>query len=307
MFWSNVVNLRTVDLNLLPIFEAIYVEGSLTHAADTLNMTQPAVSQALKRLREEFDDPLFVRSGRGVAPTAVAESLIEPVGEALVRLRSTFQGTSDFDAEGSNRIFRISAGDVGLAVMAAGLARLLKDSAPDIRVSFRRVDRDHIAHQLATGELDLAIDTGFRKMSGTSTLQLLSQDYVCALRPGHPAAKGAMSLDAFLALRHIAVSSRPSARTPAEAALARSGHRLRSVMRFSNYAPAFGVIRETDYALVAPRVLAEQAEAACLPLPFACHRLDLALHWRKDREEDAAVAWLRDQIAECFREAGSAA
>ena len=117
------MNLRSLDLNLLPVLEAVYAERSLTRASETLRITQPAVSNALSRLRAHFEDPLFVREGRGVKPTAMAEALMPAVRDALDRLRAGLEPRSAFEPSSSTRVFNISAGDTSAYLIAPGLAR----------------------------------------------------------------------------------------------------------------------------------------------------------------------------------------
>src|SRR5262245_50812510 len=129
------MNLRGIDLNLLPVFEAVYVERSLTRAGEVLNVTQPAVSNALARLREAFGDPLFVRAGRGVAPTPKAQTLISPVREALTRLRSGLDPASAFDPKTSERAFNIASRDTSSSIIMPALAKKLGKVAPLVRIN----------------------------------------------------------------------------------------------------------------------------------------------------------------------------
>src|SRR5258705_6629050 len=130
------MNLRSLDLNLLPIFEAIYVERSLTRASEVLHVTQPAVSNALVRLRSAFGDPLFIRSGRGMIPTPEAEQLIGTVREALSRLRSGLDRGRGFDPTSSERAFNIAAGEAAAAALWPAFARRLAEAAPRLRFFF---------------------------------------------------------------------------------------------------------------------------------------------------------------------------
>ena len=138
-----------IDLNLPPVFEAVHVERSLTRAGEVLNVTQPAVKQ-LARLRDVFGDPLFVRAGRGVAPTAKAETLIAPVREALIRLRSGLDPASAFDARTSERAFNIASRDTSSSAVIPRLVKRLEKIAPNVRLNFHVVERHDIPLELAS-------------------------------------------------------------------------------------------------------------------------------------------------------------
>ncbi|MEZ5986927.1 MAG: LysR family transcriptional regulator, partial [Hyphomonas sp.] len=145
------MNLRSIDLNLLPVLEAVYDERSLTRASEILRITQPAVSNALSRLRTHFEDPLFVREGRGVKPTAMAEALMPAVRDALDRLRTGLEPRSVFEPSRSTRVFNISARDAGSFLIAPALAARLEEAAPGVRISWSQLHRSAVAAELASG------------------------------------------------------------------------------------------------------------------------------------------------------------
>ncbi len=142
------MNLRSIDLNLLPVLEAVYDERSLTRASEILRITQPAVSNALSRLRTHFEDPLFVREGRGVKPTAMAEALMPAVRDALDRLRTGLEPRSVFEPSRSTRVFNISARDAGSFLIAPALAARLEEAAPGVRISWSQLHRSAVRRNL---------------------------------------------------------------------------------------------------------------------------------------------------------------
>lgn len=295
------MNLRSIDLNLLPVFEAVYVERNLTRAAEALNVTQPAVSNALARLRAALGDPLFVRSGRGMAPTPVAQILIAPVREALTRLRSGLEPGAAFDPKTSERTFNLAIRDIAASAMIPILAKRLERAAPGVRLHCHQVDRSEVATELAAGRLDFAIDIPALSRPDLDSAPLMSDPLVCALRKSHPRAKRRLSLPAFLALRHITVSSRRAGRTLVDEALSRIGEKLRPVLRLPHYQPAFHTVMSSDLALVAPQSLARRYDVSALPLPFDAPALDLLLFWRRDTAEDPAIRWLRGEVESAGR------
>jgi DNA-binding transcriptional LysR family regulator len=290
------MNLRAIDLNLLPVFEAIYVERSLTRAGEILHVTQPAVSNALARLRAAFGDPLFVRSGPGMSPTPAAQTLIGPVREALAKLRSGLEPGAGFDPGTSERTFNIAARDIAPSMLMPVLAKRLERTAPGVRIHCHQVDRGEIAAELASGRLDFAIDIPVLARPELDSAPLFSDRLVCALRRDHPKAKRALTLKVFLGLRHVAVSSRRAGRMLVDEALSRVGEKLRPVMRLPHYQPAFHVVMSSDLALVAPLSLARRYPVAIRDLPFDAAGLDLLLFWRRDAADEPANRWARGEL-----------
>jgi DNA-binding transcriptional LysR family regulator len=291
------MNLRAIDLNLLPVFEAVYIERNLTRASEVLHVTQPAVSNALSRLRVSLNDALFVRAGRGVLPTPAAQSLIGPVREALAKLRTSLDPQASFSPSTSERVFNIAVRDTAASAIVPMLANRLERAAPDVRIHCHLVERREIPAELATGRLDFAIDIPSLARPELDSVSLMSDRLVCILRRNHPACTGKLTLRRFLGLRHIAVSSRRSGRTLIDEALSRVGEKLRPVMRLPHYQPAFHCVMSSDHALVAPASLAPRYEVAVRELPLAAISLDLLLFWRREATEDPASRWMRAEVA----------
>lgn len=292
------MNLRSLDLNLLPVLEAIYTERSLTRASERLHLTQPAVSNALSRLRLHFEDPLFVREGRGVKPTAMAEALMPAVRDALDRLRGGLEPRSVFEAERSTRVFNISARDAGVYLFAPPLAEQLEQAAPGVRIAWSQVDRGAISTELASGRLDLAIDVPDIRGASLERQTLIATPYACMVANDHPAARRKLTIQSFAALRHIAVSSRREGRSLVEEMARAVGERITPVMRLPHHLPAIEIARRTHLALVAPRPMAEASGLAVLDLPMASPMLASVLYWRRENTEDPALAWLRGVLAD---------
>jgi DNA-binding transcriptional LysR family regulator len=294
------MNLRSIDLNLLPVFEAIYAERSLTRASEALHITQPAVSNALARLRRAVDDPLFVRTHEGMAPTPAAQALIGPVREALGRLRSSLAQRARFDPAQTERIFTVSASDTAAAAIAPQLLKAL-GPAPRVRFHWVQTDRADVPGELASGQIDFAIDVDVLARPELDSASLFQDRYVCALRKDHPKARRKLSLAAFLALPHIAVSSRRTGRSIVDMTLAQMGEKVRPVMRFRHFLPAFHVVMASDVAVVAPRSIAQRYDVAVCDLPFDAPALGLSLFWRRDAAHDSAIVWARDHILAASR------
>ena len=290
------MNLRSLDLNLLPVLEAVYAERSLTRASETLRITQPAVSNALSRLRAHFEDPLFVREGRGVKPTAMAEALMPAVRDALDRLRAGLEPRSVFEPSRSTRVFNISARDAGAFMLAPALARRLQIEAPGIRIAWSQVTRGAISTELASGRLDLAIDVPGIRGADLEHERLMTSPYVCAVAPGHPMADKTATLEQFAALRHVVVSSRREGRSYIEEVVRAGGHRITPAMRLPHYMPALEIIRQTDLVLTAPAALVAGTGLATLSLDTELPGLETDLYWRRENAEDPAFNWLRSLL-----------
>ncbi len=300
------MNLRSLDLNLLPVLEAVYTERSLTRASESLHITQPAVSNALARLRTHFEDPLFVREGRGVKPTAMAEALMPAVRDALDRLRSGLEPRSAFEPSRSTRVFNISARDASAFMIAPRLARRLQSVAPGVRIAWTQLNRGAISSELASGRLDLALDVPGIRGTDLEREPLMTTPYVCVLAENHPDAETPLSLERFLALRHVVVSSRREGRSYVEEVARSHGQRITPVMRLPHYMPALEIVRHTELALTAPALLAQSPGLVAHELPGVFPPLDSELYWRRENSEDAALSWLRAQILDAVADLNGA-
>ena len=292
------MRLDRFDLNLLVLFEAVYEEGNFTRAAERLNVAQPTVSNAIRRLREAFDDPLFVRSGHGVAPTPLAMRLIAPVRQSLRQMQAALDGNMTFDPALSDRTFRISVGEVQANLVLPNLARALRDQAPGVKVHAFQSDRREIKEGLATGALDLAIDIPRLSSAQLSRSPLMLGDYVCALRKGHPGARGKLTVERFAALDFVTVSSRQTGSTLLELALNRVGVRVEPALRTQYYLPALRTVEISDYALVVPRSMTAQFAVTVKELPFELDIEGAFLYWHRSAEGDPANGWLRGLVSQ---------
>lgn len=292
------MKLTGIDLNLFVVFEAIYTERNLTRAAGVLNVTQPAVSNALARLRAHFDDPLFARRGGIMAPTPVAQSLILPVRQALARLRSGLDQRARFDPETAARTFHIALRDTTAAMLLPPLAARLTREAPGVQIQVHILDRAEIPMELAAGTLDLAIDIPDLQRGDLMSTPYIADRYVVVMRRGHPDAAKAMTLDRFTALRLIAISSRRRGRTLIEASLARAGRQGNTVMRVPTFQMAMDIIRASDLVTTLPSLVTRGLDVATAELPFTPPAVDLLLYWHRNAESDPGNIWMRAAIQE---------
>lgn len=290
------MKLSQVDLNLFVVFDTVFTEQNLTRAAEILHITQPAVSNALNRLRETVGDPLFVRTARGMRPTPVAQNLIEPVRAALRQFESCLQSRDTFDPASANRVFRINAGDIAEPMFLPALARHFERHCPGLRLEVLFVDRGEAPVEMAAGNLDIAIDAPLLSHAELNSIRLLRDDYVCALRRDHPLAREPLTLESYLSLQHVHISSRVRGAGHVDLALRALGQRRNIAVRLQHYVAAQAVVAATNFALSAPRRMVAQWDVAMLPLPFETQAQELNLFWHKSAEDDPANRWLRETL-----------
>lgn len=286
---------QRLDLNLYRVFEAIYQEGSLTRAGEVLHMTQPAVSNALTRLRAAYGDPLFVRRGRGVSPTPRSESIAGDVAQALRLLSGGLTPRAAFEPTRAERRFRIGAGDLSSALILPALLEALAGTA--IRLEVRAYERRKIVHALAGGEIDLALDALPLPDPQLLSAKLTDDEFVCALRPGHAALVGRFTLARYLALSHVHASGRPRGLGQVDMALKRLGEQRRVAVRTSHHLGLPFLVRQTDLAASIPQRLADAHQLSFRPLPFEMPPMEVHAIWHRRTETDKANRWLRELLA----------
>jgi DNA-binding transcriptional LysR family regulator len=302
------INFRTLDLNLLRVFDAVMVEGHVTRAALQLSMTQPAVSNALRRLRVALREDLFIPGPNGVRPTAYAQGLWPGVREALNHLAQliTPQG---FDAGSETRDFTVAMTDATAALFVPVLVAALTRSQVNLHV-VGLASRDPRA-LLEQGQADLAV--GFfpdvraaLAAQGEAALTrlepLYSCRYQCVMRQGHPlAASPRLSLQAYCAADHLRVNfaSRPLGYV--DETLARLGVQRRVMLTVNHFATAGAVVHQSDLLTVLPRSYVPATgyadQLVLRGLPFALPTIDVGLLWHRRHEQDTAQRWLRDLLA----------
>lgn len=290
------MRLQHVDLNLFLVFDAIYTECNLTRAAERLCITQPAVSNALARMRRSVDDPLFVRTPQAMVPTPVAESMIGPVRQALHLLNTSVQLGGSFEPHSAENTFKLSMHDVIAAAVLPGLLFELRERAPRLSLTSRLVRRVDLVKEFAAGKLDLAIDVPALNHPDLCHERLMAFPYVCLARPDHPEIGDKLTLEQYLALPHLHVSSRRRGGGYVDEALGKLGRSRHIQMRIEHYLVAPRLIEKTDLLLTVPQNLAFQTNLKVLPLPFEMEAQQWHLYWHRSADEDRANAWLRSQI-----------
>ena len=295
------MNVRDVDLNLLRVFDAVLHEKGVTPAAARLGLTQPAVSNALSRLRKLFGDALFVRTPRGVDATPFARELAEPVRQALALLESALAHGPGFDPATSTRAFRFYMSDLGQIEFLPPLVERVQREAPGVRLEAVALEVDDIADALAAGALDVAI--GFLPGLGAPVRRqpLFRDPYLCLMRADHPITT--LTKKRFLEASHALVIYRGGHRV-IEEALERAGLARKVALRVPHFTVVPMILEKSDLILTLParvaRVFERRGKLKALPPPVPIPPAEVALHWHERFEPDPGNRWLREQLAELF-------
>ena len=300
------MNVQDIDLNLLRVFDAVLRERGVTPAAARLRLTQPAVSNALARLRALFGDALFVRTATGMDATPFARGVAEPVRQALALLESALAHGPGFDPATSTRAFRFYMSDLGQVEFLPPLVERVQRGAPGVRLEAVAADLEHIGDALGTGALDLAV--GFLPALGPPVQRraLFRDPYVCLMRAGHPAVARKLTRKRFLEASHVLVTYRGGGHRVIEEALERAGVTRRIALRVPHFTVVPMVLERTDLILTLPARVAAVYEREgtfkSLPPPVPIPQAEVAVHWHERFAADPGNRWLRDQLVELFSE-----
>lgn len=303
-------NLSRLDLNLLHVFVAVYDETSITRAAETLNVTQPAVSNSLARLRDIFGDQLFVRAGQGIAPTPLAQTLIHPLRQALVSLDRTLATHERFDPLTSERIMSFSMSDFAEAVVLAPVIGEVSRLGSAITIRNRFVAERDLYSGLASGEIDFAVESHPLAEADLSRRLLFRDEFVCVMRKDHPALEGELSLERYLELAHLHISNRPRVANIVDGALSRLKRKRQVAVHVEHCLAAAAILSQSDLCLTIPTSFVEHFlpadRFAAVPRPFRMPPLQTWLYWHPASESSPAHQWVRAILERCFPQIGEA-
>ena len=298
------MKISSFDLNLFVVMNAIYTEGSLTKAAEVVGITQPAVSNALARLRDKFDDELFIRTGSGMVPTHKTENIISDVQNALNLMQRSINEPGEFNPTSSERVFRISLGDISEGRILPYLLEYINKNSPGIVIESYYTDRKDIVHSLATNELNFAVDPIIPRSKDVTTQKVFSDNFVCAHRANHPLTKlKKFDLDALLDLKFINISNRKRGPAFIDTELAKLQLQRNIVLRAQHFLVTPEIVRNTDLVLVCSRSFAKKHGLNFKELPLDLPPVEQYLIWHNSDDNDGSHIWMRELIAEAFREA----
>jgi DNA-binding transcriptional LysR family regulator len=302
MVYITSMNVQALDLNLLRVFDAVLHERTVTAAAGRLGLTQPAVSNALARLRALLGDPLFVRTASGMEATPFARGVAEPVRQALALLESALAHGPGFDPATATRAFRFYMSDLGQVEFLPPLVERVQRLAPGVRLEAVALDLEDIADALASGALDIVV--GFLPGLGPPVARraLFRDPYVCLMRADHPIER--LTRKKFLEASHALVTYRAGGHRVIEEALERAGVARRIALRVPHFTVMPMVLERTDLVLTLParvaRVYERRGRFKSLPPPVPIPAAEVAVHWHERFDGDPGNRWLREQVIELF-------
>lgn len=299
------MDIRTVDLNLIVAFSAMMEHRSVTRAAEALNLSQPAMSAAVARLRVLFNDPLFVRSGWEMRPTPRAIELSAPMSHVVETIETEILQRSAFDPAVSTRIFTLATPDIGEVNFLPKILMRMARVAPKIGLRTLALPRNSAAEGLESGAAELAL--GYfpdLKKPGFFRQKMLDTDHVCVVRTDHPDIGRKITRAQFLAASHAVV--KPDGREHVfEQFLLQNGLTRRVVIELSHFMSLLPIVEASDLIATVPRDLAEffiaHGALRIVETPLDAPSIELFLIWHQRFQKDPAHSWLRSMIHDLLR------
>ena len=293
-------NLRSLDLNLLVVLEALLAERHVTRAAQRLAMSQPAMSRALARLRDTFNDPLLVRAGPEMVATAKGQTLAQQVAWVLDEVRSMLNDAPFEPASYTGRLRVLTVDYASLTALPSMLGALLAE-APGMRMEVEDAGDDWPL-RLQSGEADLVLGVVSEAPAGIYQRAILDDRFACLMRRGHPAAAQPLNLATFLAQRHVLISSPGRDRSVVDIALERSGQPPRNVaVRVPHFMASTAIVAATDMIMTVPqRIAAYMARHESLEVrdpPLELDGFTLRMLWHQRCHDAPAHRWMRERAA----------
>jgi DNA-binding transcriptional LysR family regulator len=295
----------TFDLKLLAIIDDLYRTRSVSQTAENLGVNQPAVSMSLARLRRHFNDPLFVKTSRGMEPTTRAIEIIDRLRDAHRLIRSAVEHREAFDPVTSTRLFRIASTEIGQVIILPALMQRVRARAPRLSIEFSNFTENSPA-QLGSGEMDLAVGfipplrTGFHRQS------LFSDRFVCLARAEHPRIRQKLTLERFDSESHLVVATSGTGHAIVEKTLAGQGVHRAVGVRVPNFLAVATLLSQTDFIATVPerfaRLVAQPARLQVLEPPLPIPEYHVMQYWHERANVDAGNQWMRAQIVELFGE-----
>ncbi len=297
-----------VDLNLLPIAVALYDELSVSRAAQTLGMSQPAVSMALRKMRVMFSDPLFIRAPNGIMPTPRAHALIAIARPLVTGFNEGLLAEETFNPNASTRPFTFAMSDVGEMVFLPKILERLRVQAPNAGIRSVSMPPHRIAEGLEKGEIDLTIGY-FPDLVRQSFFQqrLFTHHFACLMRAGHPLRAKRLTLDAFLSMEHAVVRAEGRSQEIFERFLERKKIRRKIVLLTPHFLSLPMIIARSDLVTTVPHALAVyfsrlSPELITVQPPFDIAGFDLKQHWHRKFHNDSRNQWIHKQVAQLFND-----
>src|SRR5437016_6161021 len=298
------MELKDIDLNLLVVFNQLLAERRVSKVADNLGLSQPAVSNALARLRKLTDDTLFLRTTRGMEPTPYAQQLAEPVAYALGMIHSALNQRSTFDPAVSERIFTIGMTDIGEIYFLPSLMERLAAAAPRLSLSTVRNTAVNLRDEMSAGHVDLAIGLLPQLKGGFYQRRLFKQRYVCMFRKAHRLYKRKISLQEFSAAEHVVVVSAGTGHGKVDELLERSGIERKVRLTVPHFVAIGHILHSTNMVATVPERLAQRMVEpfglSYVSHPPALPEVAINVFWHAKHHKDPANQWLRGLLFEMY-------
>jgi DNA-binding transcriptional LysR family regulator len=297
------MNIHSVDLNLFLVFHAIYLTRSVTLAGDRLNMTQSATSNALKRLRERLNDPLFVKTPDGMMPTPLADRLFDPIEAGITQLTGAIDQGRQFDPINSNRVFRVAINDIGQLVVIPQLLELMRQEAPNVYLETVDASSAEAKQKMLNGKIDLAV--GSWEAMGPSFYQqrLFDETFVVLMSATNPLCKKNLNIEEYMAADHIAYSPSGTTNFELEQLLDKTGIiRQRKVVLTAAHSLGLStIVASSNLLLTAPNRLAKamlstRKDLFIAPAPFDVSPFQIKQQWHERFHLDSGNRWLRNLL-----------
>ncbi len=292
------MNLRSVDLNLLVALDALLSERHVTKASERVGLSQPAMSNALSRLRQMFGDELLVRTSTGMQTTPRAVELIEPLGQLLRQVERVLESDAGFDPESSERTFTVRMSDI-LACLILPLLLARTQKFRHLGFNVRHLPPMDTVDVLERDEIDIAISMGLDHSNSIRAEKLMSDRMVCIMRKGHPISGRRYSFETFLEQLHLKVSMSPTDMRFVDDVLVESGRKRNIALNVPHWLVVPHVVKQTDLVAVMPGHLAAALIDDGLrmrELPFQSAPFDWMMYWHRRHDQSNANCWLRDQV-----------
>ena len=298
------MDLRDVDLNLLVLFDHMLAKRRVNAVAEAMGITQPAVSNALRRLRQLLGDPLFLRTPHGMQPTPFAEQLAEPIAFALGTIHSALNQRATFDPRASTRNFTLAMTDIGEIYFLPPLMEALRRAAPQVSVSTLRNTGATLKDEMEAGRVDLALGLLPDLRAGFFQRRLFQHRYVCMFRRGHPLDKARISLQEFSAADHVVVVAAGTGHSRVDAMLDDAGVRRRVRLRLPHFVALGHILMETDMVATVPERFAYRCEEpfglTYVPHPAKLPQIAINLFWHAKYHREPGNQWLRTLVFDLF-------
>lgn len=293
-------NIRNIDLNLLVVFDAVFATGNISHAAKQLALTQPAVSNAIARLRDHFDDPLFTRAGRGMTPTSRSQQMIGPIRDALQLIRQQVEGDAEINLATYKRTFQILILDPLEPILMPPLLQTITEQAPHVVVESRPPTQADVIKQIVDGTIDLACYPFLTSAPGLMIAPLGPCDYIVVARRGHPKIGKRLDQATYMSLGHVALINELRKHSTIDRDVTTRAGTRRFVYMVNKVWSVPAIVASTDLVCVLPRQFALKVapifDLVIHEAPVPIEEQEYHMMWHERHNSDPGHKWLRDAL-----------